>query len=337
MKISDKALGYISLIALLCVFGIIAYSMWKAHHEASSIILVDFDELGTLQPEDQVVIRGYTVGSIGKVEWLGDRARVQVKLKQPIIIREGTQFNNTSYALMGQRALEIIPSKTGNILPLNYVHTGTFEPGLAETLRHIEKVNEQVATIREVVHLIVNGSESQNSIATIFEDAISGIETSLANTEQTLRTLQPALNTLFNKVDTASSNLMNITVQADSAIRTATNVINDKLTLAENAMVTISEGAKKTNDIITSLDTLALHSKILYSSETIDNVNQLVTKLNELVRAIDTKGIKMLDDNGNPIKAFTWKNINLIGKTARQKAKERAKEAQNKSNETKAK
>ena len=55
-----------------------------------------------------------------------------------------------------------------------------------------------------------------------------------------------------------------------------------------------------------------------------DKVNELVFKLNELVRAIDTKGIKMLDENGNPIKPFTWKNLNIIGKTAREKARERS-------------
>ena len=56
----------------------------------------------------------------------------------------------------------------------------------------------------------------------------------------------------------------------------------------------------------------------------VDKVNELVTKLNEIVRAIDTKGIKMLDENGNPVKPFAWKNLNLVGKTAREKARERA-------------
>ena len=54
MKISDRTLGYISLLALFSIFAIIAYSMWDAHHEATTIIQVDFDELGSLQPEDQV-------------------------------------------------------------------------------------------------------------------------------------------------------------------------------------------------------------------------------------------------------------------------------------------
>ena len=117
-------------------------------------------------------------------------------------------------------------------------------------------------------------------------------------------------------------------MQADSAVKNITETVNEKMALAENALKAISEGAKKTNEIIVNIETDSLYSKILYSSETVDKVNDLVNKLNELVRAIDTKGIKVLDENGNPVKAFSWKNLNIIGKTAREKAREREQNGQ---------
>ena len=310
MKISDRTLGYISLVALIGLFAFIAYCMWDAHHEAKTIIQVDFDDLGSLQPEDQVTIRGYTVGTIGKVQWLGDRARVQIKFNQPIVIREGTQFNNINYAIMGQRGIEVIPSKTGKVLPDDYIHQGHFEPGLAEALRQIEMVNEQITSIRELVLLVIKGDSTHQPASQIFEEMLTNIESALQNTEQTLRTLQPTLNSLFLQINSASANI--------------TEAVNAKMQLAESALKTISDGAQKTNDLIAQIETHSLYSKVLYSSETVDKVNELVFKLNELVRAIDTKGIKMLDENGNPIKPFTWKNLNIIGKTAREKARERS-------------
>ena len=324
MKISDRTLGYISLVALIGLFAFIAYCMWEAHHEATTIIQVDFDELGSLQPEDQVTIRGYSVGTIGKVEWLGNRARVQIKFNQPIVIREGTQFNNISYAIMGQRGIEIIPSKTGKVLPDSHIHQGHFEPGVAEALRQIEHVNDQIEAIRELVYLVLNGDSTHEPASQIFENIIHSVETTLENTEQTLTTLQPSLNYIFNQVNAASVSLTDVSHQADSAVRFVTGAVNEKMELAENAFRAISDGAQKTNDIIDNIEKNELYSKILYSSETVDKVNELVGKLNELVGAIDTKGIKMLDENGNPIKPFTWKNLNLIGKTAREKARIRA-------------
>lgn len=324
MKISDRTLGYISLVALIGLFAFIAYCMWDAHHEAKTIIQVDFDDLGSLQPEDQVTIRGYTVGTIGKVQWLGDRARVQIKFNQPIVIREGTQFNNINYAIMGQRGIEVIPSKTGKVLPDDYIHRGHFEPGLAEALRQIETVNEQITAIRELVLLVIKGDSTREPASQIFENLLSSVESALQNTEQTLKTMQPALNSLFTQINSASANITEVSLQADSAIRSITESVNEKMQLAENALKAISDGAQKTNDLINQIETHSLYSKVLYSSETVDKVNELVFKLNELVRAIDTKGIKMLDENGNPIKPFTWKNLNIIGKTAREKARERS-------------
>ena len=324
MKISDRTLGYISLVALIGLFAFIAYCMWDAHHEAKTIIQVDFDDLGSLQPEDQVTIRGYTVGTIGKVQWLGDRARVQIKFNQPIVIREGTQFNNINYAIMGQRGIEVIPSKTGKVLPDDYIHRGHFEPGLAEALRQIETVNEQITAIRELVLLVIKGDSTREPASQIFENLLSSVESALQNTEQTLKTMQPALNSLFTQINSASANITEVSLQADSAIRSITESVNEKMQLAENALKAISDGAQKTNDLINQIEPHSLYSTVLYSSETVDKVNELVFKLNELVRAIDTKGIKMLDENGNPIKPFTWKNLNIIGKTAREKARERS-------------
>ena len=297
MKISDRTLGYISLVALIGLFAFIAYCMWDAHHEAATIIEVDFNELGSLQPEDQVVIRGYTVGTIGNVRWLGDRARVQIKFSQPVVIREGTQFNNVNYAIMGQRRLEIVL---------------------------IENINEQISEFREMVHLLLEGDSTHISATQAFESIFKGLEGTLVNTENSLATLQPVLNNLFAQIDSASTNMIRITKQTDSTVRIVTDAVNEKISLAEGALTAISNGAANTNRIIDEIEANPFYNKFLYSSEMVDNVNNLVGKLNELVRAIDTKGIKVLDKDGNPVKAFTWKNLNIVGKTAREKAKERA-------------
>lgn len=324
MKISDRALGYISLIALLCLFAFIAFSMWDAHHEAKTIILVDFDELGTLQPEDQVVVRGYNVGTIGQVNWLGDRARIQIKLDQPMVIREGTQFNNVNYALMGQRRLEIVPSKTGKVLPNDYIHQGHFEPGIAEMLRYIENVNEQIIAIREVIHLVAEGDSTHASAKELLENIMQTIEGTLASAERNIGTLQPALNKLFAQANATTQGLVSVTQETDSTVKAVSDLINQKIQMADSALKVLSDGGRRMNEVIDSIESNPLYSKMLQTTETIEKINELVTKINELVLAIDTKGLKVLDDNGNPVSLFSWKNINLIGDNARDKAKAKA-------------
>lgn len=327
MKISDRTLGYLSIILLLMVFVVVAYSMYEAHHESTKTALVDFEELGTLQPEDQVVIRGYTVGTVGTVTWLGDRARVEIKFSEPVIIREGTRFNNVNYAIMGQRRLEIIPSKNGKVLPEDFVHSGHFEPGIAEVLRYIENVNDQMAVIRSMVHLVLEGDSSHKSAPQMLEAAMETIEGTIVNAEKMLAALQPTVNNIFAQVDTASQTLIRVTNQVDTAVKTATDAVNQKIALAEDAIRKISEGAAHTNDIITSIEQNPLTDKYLNSAETVEKLKEIIDKFYALATAINPKDIKVLDDNGNPVKLFTWKNVNLIGDRANDKARKRLEEA----------
>lgn len=324
MRISDRAIGYFSILALLCIFTLVALGMYNAHKDVSNTALVDFDELGSLQPEDVVVIRGYKVGSIGKVTWLGDRSRVQIKFDGPMVIREGTQFNNINYALMGQRRLEIVPSKTGEILPEDFVHTGHFEPGVAEALRLMEDVNAQITNVREAVMLLAKGDSSHASAQKLYEQAVGGIEAFLENADQTLNVMTPKLNEVFAQVESASNTLIDITNQADTAVQVATEAVNEKLKQAEDLIRAISESSEKAAQFIAEMENTPAVDKLLNSKDAAEKIIDVVGKLDALVAAIDTKGIKMYDENGKEVKLFSWSRMNLIGKTARRKAKDRA-------------
>lgn len=324
MKISDRAIGYFSLLAIVCIIIAVAVGMYRAHHNVIQRAYVDFDELGSLQPEDLVTIRGYTVGTVKSVTWLKDRSRVEIKFSEPVIIREGTQFNNVNYALMGQRRLEIIPSKKGQVLPEDYIHQGHFEPGIAEALRLMEDVNAQLERVREMVHIVAEGDSAHASAPEIFENIMSSVEGILENADKSINAISPKLEEVFDQIETASNTLIDVANKADTAVHTATKAINEKVVQAENLIQTISESSDKINKILADLEASPAMDKLIRSRESVDKVNALIEKVNALIAAIDTKGIKVLDKDGNPVKLITWKNINLVGSTAREKAAERA-------------
>ncbi|MBR4917260.1 MAG: MCE family protein [Fibrobacter sp.] len=324
MKTSDRIIGYISLLALLGLFAGIAYGMFDAHEHITYKAYVDFTELGSLQPEDPVVIRGYTVGTIGKVTWMGDRARVEVKFDEPIVLREGTQFNDVNYAIMGQRRLEIIPNKNGKVLPPDYIHQGNFEPGIAEALRYMEDVNAQITNVREVVMLITEGDSTHRSAKEVYEDVMQTIEGILESADKTIDKLNPAVNTLIRQLNDAGNTVADMTNQVDTTVKVTTDALNEKIAQAEGVIKSVSEGTKKAEQIIADIENSPAMDKLVNSREIVDKVADLTKKMNDLIAAIDTKGIKMYDENGKEVKLFTWKNTNLIGKTAREKAKIRA-------------
>lgn len=324
MKISNRALGYISMLALIALFAYIAYSMYTAQHSVSHVAIVDFDELGSLQPEDPAVIRGFKVGTIGTVTWLGDRARITVKFDDPIVLREGTEFNNVNFALMGQRRLEITPSKTGKPMSEDHIFTGHFEPGIAEALRFIENVNQQIAVIRDVIHVITEGDSTHPSAPEAFESTFQAIESFLDSADMEAARFTPKIEQMFNQLNQTSKSIGEATIKADSTIKFATNAANEKLEGLQSTMKTISETAEKTNKAITDIENSTLSAEILKTTQTVEKVNAIIDKFNQVVKAINTKGIKIYDKDGKPVKLIKWKNMNIIGQTARSKAKDRA-------------
>ena len=313
MNKSDRILGYISLFALVALFAGIAYGMYEAHQHVTYKTYVDFDELGSLQPEDPVVIRGYTVGTIGKVTWMGDRARVEVKFDEPRTIREGTQFRNVNYAIMGQRRLEIVPNKNGKVLPVDHIHQGTFEPGVAEALRYIEDLNGLLANVRDVVKLLTEGDSTHQSAQEIYENVLGTVEGLLENANKTVDKLNPAVNKLISQMNEAGNGVAEVVIQVDTTVKATTQAIN-----------AIAEGTRKAEKLITEIENSGTMDKLFNSREFVDQVTDIVKKVSAVLAAIDTKGIKVYDENGKQVKLFTWKNTNLIGKTAREKAKIRA-------------
>lgn len=323
MKNVDRVIGYISLLAILCIIVGVSYGMYRAHHNVIQKMLVDFDELGSLQPEDQVTIRGYTVGTVGQVIWLKDRSRVVIKFNNPIVLREGTVINNVNYALMGQRRIEIIPSKKGKVLTEDHIHTGHFEPGIAESLRYIENVNEQLVAVRDMIHLVAEGDSAHASAPELYEKALSTVENILENTDKTITMVTPKIQEVFDQIEYAGNTLIDVANKTDTAVVTITSAINEKIVQAESIISTLSEGTEKVSQIVAEFEKKPAVEKLITTTETADKLNELVKKFNDLIAAIDTKGIKVLDENGNPVQLVTWKNIHLIG-TARGKAKDRA-------------
>ena len=324
MNKSDRILGYISLFALVALFAGIAYGMYEAHQHVTYKTYVDFDELGSLQPEDPVVIRGYTVGTIGKVTWMGDRARVEVKFDEPRTIREGTQFRNVNYAIMGQRRLEIVPNKNGKVLPDDHIHQGTFEPGVAEALRYIEDLNGLLANVRDVVKLLTEGDSTHQSAQEIYENVLGTVEGLLENANKTVDKLNPAVNKLISQMNDAGNGVAEVVTQVDTTVKATTQAINGKMKQADDAINAIAEGTRKAEKLITEIENSGTMDKLFNSREFVDQVTDIVKKVSAVLAAIDTKGIKVYDENGKQVKLFTWKNTNLIGKTAREKAKIRA-------------
>ena len=59
--------------------------------------------------------------------------------------------------------------------------------------------------------------------------------------------------------------------------------------------------AKKTNEVITSIEKGIDSETLLQSKELVENINDIIANLNKAVQAIDTKNLGFKDKDGKPL------------------------------------
>ncbi len=329
MKISDKALGYFTFFALIVLILCVVAGMWLVHRETSSRAVIDFDELGALSPEDPVTENGYEIGRVGTVEWLGDRSRVTVIFNEPLTLREGSSFRNAAFALMGGRRIELSRSRTGDVLPADHVFKGEFVPGITESLRFIESVREEALALQSIVCTLLAGTDSTPGFVEKFRESEKAVSDLLENLDATTRTGGKALQSLLGKANNAAETVEKTTNTADSIFHAVNARATESIRTANDVLENLSEGISKLDTTIRTLEASPAAEALLGGTELLDKAKNLVQKTEEWIQAINTKGIAVYDEKGEKVKLVQWKNLNIIGKTAREKAKERQKKSAN--------
>ncbi len=327
MKISDKAFGYISFGAIVCILTGVSIGMWHAHRETSSQAVIDFDELGALSPEDPVTENGYEIGRVGSVEWLGDRSRITVVFDEPITLREGTRFRNAAFALMGGRRIELVRPRTGEALPKDYVFRGEFVPGITESLRFISDIREQALNMQKIVKALLSGTDSTPGVVQKFKASEQALEALLENLETTAELGDEKLREVLDQATVASETIGKTANSADSVFHAVNAQAKSSIETAKAGLKDLSQGVSKIDSLVRAVESSEAGKNLLAKKELFETIQETVSKMQDLIQAVNTKDIAVYDENGNRVKLVRWKNLNIIGKTAREKAQERQKKS----------
>lgn len=327
MKISDKAFGYISFGAIVCILTGVSIGMWHAHRETSSQAVIDFDELGALSPEDPVTENGYEIGRVGSVEWLGDRSRITVVFDEPITLREGTRFRNAAFALMGGRRIELVRPRTGEALPKDYVFRGEFVPGITESLRFISDIREQALNMQKIVKALLSGTDSTPGVVQKFKASEQALEALLENLETTAELGDEKLREVLDQATIASETIGKTANSADSVFHAVNAQAKSSIETAKAGLKDLSQGISKIDSLVRAVESSEAGKNLLAKKELFETIQETVSKMQDLIQAVNTKDIAVYDENGNRVKLVRWKNLNIIGKTAREKAQERQKKS----------
>jgi len=322
MRISDRNLGILTIAVIVAVGAWVTLMMVIKNQQATTRLTALFTELGSLQPEDPVTSRGFPVGKVGNVYWQDGHAVVELLLDEPMILREGTVVRNENYSLMGQRRVEILSPLKGSILAPNHIYEGDFEPGIAEAMHLMEQVRLQVISVRDIVFLLRDGNKNTPSIPQATETILSQSELTLNELERILKVAKPKIHSTLIQANELTGQAIRITAQTDSTLRTVESEGHAAIVQAHQILQNASDASLKLSNLLDRVQSEPITQQLLYKKELITQLNEFVTTMQAAMQIFDENGnLKITDENGKPRGIAGLTNLNVFGKTARQKAK----------------
>jgi ABC-type transporter Mla subunit MlaD len=320
---SDKTLGYLSFIVIVVLIVGTGLLMWKNEREAGHFIQVRFSDMGSLQPEDAVTIRGFKVGRITRVERDGESALVTAMLFEPMVFRADTKFSNISPDIMGDRELRIVPGEEGATVRQGHVFEGEFEPGLAEVLRLVDFVEEQVAFIMDVARIVQFGDSTRAPLQGQIQNVLSTAENALDTLTRLVATVDKSANRALRQVQNYSGSALHAVAVLDTTLDTLRQAASDGIVQTRAVMQRADTLVSSLGLAVKSVDEHPLVNELLRSRDIMDGLDSLVATLNSVVGSIDRQGIVMLDSAGNRISMVRLGNLHLFRERAASKAKKR--------------
>lgn len=265
MKIRKEVKLAITAIAavIILIWGI-NFLKAKALFDRNNIFYGIYERVDGLKVSSSVVYRGYHVGQVNAIRFIGkryDKVLVQFSIGKDLEIPENSIAVIQSTDLMGSKSVNIVP---GNAL--EYAQSG-------DTLRTemelglMEQVNKQIQPLKNKAENILGSLDSLlTDLQDLFNSDTKGhIENSLRSVHNTLNNVEHASGSL-DKLITGQSSRISSILENINSISANLQQNNENISRGIDNMVVISDSLRsvnmnrtiyRLNDILLELDSIA--------------------------------------------------------------------------------
>jgi len=313
-----------TITAALLIIVYVAFAVWRNESSANNVVLVQFNEMGALQNQNIVSIRGVQVGHVASIIRADEKALVKIVLDEPRIFRTDTKFKNVSPNIMGSRNIAVELGKNGEIAPSGYIFDGEFEPGLAEILYMTDIAKKNVASLMEFVRLLQTGDKNSMSLQKKYEEIMGECEEFVVALAEIVNSVEKQTVGALNKVGYYVGEVTDASVAIGSSVDTLRVQAQEGVKSLEGIVLKIQDAIKDLDDILIQFENSPVTVALIDKREIADDIDNLRSTLQGFIGALDNQGIKIYDEKGNRQSMVRWKNIHLLRETARSKAKKRA-------------
>jgi ABC-type transporter Mla subunit MlaD len=327
MHISDKNFGYLVIASLLAGSLILLYIIFDKHRHTKHTFEIVFEDVGTLQPDDPVVMKGLPIGRVVSIRQEAKSAKVIIEFHEPQYLFESTQYINENYSLMGARWLRIHhPDRSKILADTIQQASGIFEPGIAEAMHKIEEMVGQVSRIKEIATAYALGTDSQKSIIAMFNQSLEGTTEALRRLTFGLQENTPGVLEIASEGYFATTQALKLT---DSTRQYLSNVLaasNQSTHQLQNQILQYLSQIQQMLALLDQLKGTEIYTALMQNSEIMESMAKNIQSLEAIVKIIGLDGLFVEDEKGRRKGITSFRRLNLWGATARQKNAREAKQ-----------
>lgn len=264
----EVKLALTAIAALIILIWGINFLKARVLFDRNNIFYGIYDRVDGLKVSNSVIFRGYSVGQVNKIRFIGERSEkilVEFSVGKNLNIPSNTVAAIQSADLMGSKAVNLIPGDA-----LTYAQSG-------DTLRTqlelgiVEQLNKQLEPLKKKAeNIMVSLDTVLIALQEIFsEDANGNIRGSLKSVSRTLDNMEQASGTLNHLLAKESGRISDI-LQHINSITGNLESSNGEITKSLSNITAISD----------SLRTVNLNNTVRYLNNVLLETDSILAKIN---------------------------------------------------------
>lgn len=303
-KVGVVVLG--ALAAFIYMFGAVREGIDEGG--AGYRVYADFRDVTGLVAKSRVVIAGVNVGEIDRIELIGNRARVWIRVNTPL--RSDATVAKRQASLLGEYYLELTPGALGEPLEDgDELKIVIYDTSPADLLNEIQVIAGNVREITESLKQVVSTKEGEQKLAQILDNV----------TEMTA-TVNRLVNDNAPKIDMLVDHVVRTSEEAEAFAREfrvdARHILADARAVAEEVRSIVGrskgdvregfEGIKgavvRLQDALDKMDETLVHTKSIAAK--IDHGQGTLGRLVNDDRLVESVN-ELVDETGRFVKQIT--------------------------------
>lgn len=315
----EVKLAITAIAAVIILIWGINFLKAKALFDKNNVFYGIYDRVDGLKVSSSVIYRGYSVGQVNSIQFVGerfDKVLVQFSVGKNLEIPVNTIAAIQSADLMGSKAINLLPGDSSE-----YAESGdTLQSRMSLGL--MEQLNKQLEPLKHrAENVLVSLDSVLFALQEIFNESTGGnVRTSLKSVSRTLDNIEQASGTLNELLNKESQKIDFILSDIQSVTSNLKNN-NEQISKGMNNVVTLTDSLKAANlaETVRSLNAVLLQAdsvmqkintgqgtlgSMVNDAQLYDNLARVSTNLNKL----------LVEFRQNP-KRFV--NFSLIGSSGR--------------------